>query len=236
MATRAEKKNEETAAVRGSQRVAPPPEGIASRREFLVVDDDEQLVRSVRRRLAQNGFETRAAIDIESAVREIAKRAPDFVLLDVHLGEVNGLDRIDDLRAAGFGGPVIVLSGDSSFAMAHRAAIAGADGYLLKGVEDVIPELLRCLERRAAPGGSPEMMPVSAMSYLATRGLTAWELALAAELAKGGAKEKEIAARTGRSDTAVRKGFESIRKKLGAGTQLDLSRMIGVLSCFGRRR
>ena len=218
-------------------RDAPPPDTSENQnREILIVDDDEQFVRSLRRRLAQRGFDTRCAADADSASREIAERSPDVVLLDVHLGEVNGLDHIDAFRAHGFRGPVIMLSGDASFEMAHRAAIAGADGYLLKGCEDVIPELVRCLERRSESGGSPEPMPMSALAYLATRGLTEWELLLAAELASGGAKEKQIAERTGRSETAVRKGFESIRKKMGARTQHDLSRMIGVLSCFGRRR
>jgi len=218
-------------------RDAPPPDTSENQnREILIVDDDEQFVRSLRRRLAQRGFDTRFTVDAESAARAIASNPPDVVLLDVHLGEANGLDRIDDLRASGLQGPVIVLSGDHSFEMAHRAAIAGADGYLLKGSEDVIPELLRCLERRSAPGGSPDPMPESARAYLGARGLSEWELVLVRELAIGGVSEKEIARRTGRSETAVRKGFETIRKKMRASTQLDLSRMIGVLSCFGRRR
>jgi hypothetical protein len=47
---------------------------------------------------------------------------------------------------------------------------------------------------------------------------------------------RHTARRTGRSETAVRKGFELIRRKLCAVNQPDLARMIGVLSCFGGRR
>jgi DNA-binding NarL/FixJ family response regulator len=177
------------------------------------------------------------AAEPEVAIRAIEADAPDMVLLDVHLGEENGLDYIDRFRAVGFFGPVIVLSGDASFETAHRAARAGADGYLVKYEIENLPELLRCLARPSGEKGAPsDPMPEAAVAYLATRGLSEWDLALVKELAIDRAPEKEIARRTGRSETAVRKGFESIRRKLGAVNQPDLARMIGVLSCFGGRR
>jgi DNA-binding NarL/FixJ family response regulator len=203
----------------------------------FILDDQERVVRAIRRKLGQDGFTTRAATDPVTALREVATERPDVVLLDVHLDGVNGLDYIDWFRAAGFRGPVIVFSGDESFEMAHRAARAGADGYLVKGEIGALPELLRCLVRTSdGKGALLAPMPEAAVAYLATRGVSEWELVLAKELAIDSASEKAIAMRTGRRQTAVRKGFESIRRKLGATNQHDLTRMIGVLSCFGGRR
>lgn len=162
---------------------------------------------------------------------------PDVVLLDVYLGEEDGLEHVAAIRAAGFAGPLIVLSGDATFATAHRAAIAGADGYLVKGDFGAIQALLSCLLQRSSAGGAaPEPMPEAAIAYLASRGLNALELGLALQLAYGGVSDPEIAARTGRDEREVHDGFASIRAKLAAGTQCDLARMLGVLSCFGGGR
>ena len=107
------------------------------------------MVRSLSRRLSQQGFESRAAADADEAIRKIAARLPDVVLLDVYLGEENGLDHVAAIRAAGFSGPLIVLSGDATFATAHRAAIAGADGYIVKGENGVNPLQLTIRPLRA---------------------------------------------------------------------------------------
>jgi len=213
------------------------PHASEKRLSVFILDDQERVVRAIRRKLDQSGFTTRAATDPETALREVGTERPDVVLLDVHLDGVNGLDYIDGFRAAGFRGPVIVFSGDASFEMAHRAARAGADGYLVKVEIEALPDLLRCLARPSGGKGALlAPMPEAAVAYLATRGVSEWELVLAKELAIDSASEKAIALRTGRRQTAVRKGFESIRRKLGAVNQPDLARMIGVLSCFGGRR
>jgi two-component system nitrate/nitrite response regulator NarL len=203
----------------------------------LILDDDAGLTSALGKSLNGKGFVTRAATDAESAIRLIVAEAPDIMLLDVHLDGEDGLNSIERFRAAGFWGSLIVFSGDDSFATAHRAARAGADGYLVKYQSENLPELLRCLARSSGEKTAlPEAMPEATIAYLATRGVTEWEMVLVKELAIDGASEVSIALRTGRSETAVRKGFESIRRKLGAKTQHDLARMIGVLSCFGGRR
>jgi two-component system, NarL family, sensor histidine kinase FusK len=216
--------------------ISLPTDATEKRLTVYLIDDEVQIIRMVRMCLKKKGFETRAATDPKVAIREIAAEMPDVVLLDVHLGNADGLECIDGIRTAGFLGPVIVLSGDPTFATAHRAARAGADGYLMKYEADALPELVGCLARRTGRKGAvPEPMPEAARAYLATRGITEWELVLLNELAQDDATEKEIALRTGRPETAVRKGFETIRRKLGARSQRGLARMIGVLSCFGGR-
>jgi len=96
----------------------------------LLVDDDPLLVRMLERTLGRDGFRMRSAGGGEGALREIGTAPTDVVLLDVHLAGESGIDLIGRFRAAGFKGAVIVFSGDASFATAHAAARAGADGYL----------------------------------------------------------------------------------------------------------
>jgi len=157
------------------------------------------------------------------------------MLLDLHLDGDDGLEVLERLRASGYHGLAFVLSGDNSFAAAHRAARAGADGYLVKGPRLDLPKELGALMSGAENPDALGRMSEASRAYLASCGLTRKELALAEELAADCAKEKAIATRTDRSETAVRKGFESIRDKLGATSQHDLARMIGILSCLGGR-
>jgi DNA-binding NarL/FixJ family response regulator len=213
-----------------------PPDNSDRRLTVCVLDDEEPVLGVLRRHLELNGFSARTVTTGAEALRVAAAESPDAVLVDLHLGDEDGIDVLPRLRASGYGGSLFVLSSDATFDAAHRAARAGADGYLVKDQASRLPERLRGLlerEREEAPLGA---MSQETRAYLETRGLSDWETALAAELALDGASEKEIAARTGRSETAVRKGFETIRRKLGAGNQRDLARMLGVLSCFGGRR
>jgi DNA-binding NarL/FixJ family response regulator len=125
--------------------------------------------------------------------------------------------------------------GDDSFAMAHEAAMAGAHGYLVKQRSLTLPELLRRVLEAHASRPSPERsLPPAAEAYLRSRGLDDDDIALVRQLCTDPDREKIMAERLGRSHSWVRKRLELIRKGLGAPTQLDLGRILGVLSCFAR--
>jgi DNA-binding response OmpR family regulator len=59
---------------------------------ILIVDDDEQLRRSVDRVLRSAGFDCRSVGTVPEALDAVTKHAPDIVLLDVELGTGSGLD------------------------------------------------------------------------------------------------------------------------------------------------
>jgi DNA-binding NarL/FixJ family response regulator len=130
---------------------------------------------------------------------------------------------------------VVILSGDDSFAMAHEAAMAGAHGYLVKQRSLTLPELLRRVLEAHASRPSPERsLPPAAEAYLRSRGLGDDDIALVRELVAEPGSEKSVAARMDRGHSWVRKRIELIRKGFGAPTQLDLGRILGLLSCFAR--
>jgi DNA-binding NarL/FixJ family response regulator len=202
-----------------------------------LVDDDQQVLDLLERRLGRAGLSAIAALTAGEALAALSSVSPDAVLLDLHLGNGvrDGLSCLGGIRAAGFLGPVFVVSGDASNESAHASIRAGADGFFVKrDCESLVEELIASL--RGASSVAEHPLPEVARAYLASRGLTAWEIALLAEYAEKHGREKTIAERLGRSETAVRKMFQEIRDKLGLENQYALAQFLGVLSCMGGRR
>ena len=218
----------------------PPPELIGCRGSILLVDDDPHVRRLVALRLWEAGYDVAAVATSAAAVGALTSSSPSAALLDLHLaaGDTDGLACLERLRAAGFTGAAVVLSGDDTFDAVLRAVRAGADGYLVKRDVGSLPERLGRLLSRAADA-LPEVvsgLSDAALAYLETRGVSPWDLSLLAEYAVDFEREKEVARRLRRGEPAVRKRFQVIREALGAGSQADLVRLLRALSGFGRGR
>jgi len=76
----------------------------------LIVDDDEQLRRSVERVLAGSGFGCRAVGSVQAALDAVATEGPDIVLLDVDLGAGSGLDVHRSLRKTHARLPAVIFT------------------------------------------------------------------------------------------------------------------------------
>ncbi|HEX5044346.1 MAG TPA: response regulator [Candidatus Polarisedimenticolaceae bacterium] len=103
-----------------------PPEPLV-----LVVDDEPQLRRFLRASLPAQGYRLIEAATGEEALREAAARAPDLVLLDLGLPDLDGVEvtrRLREWSAA----PILVLSARDQERDKIRALDAGADDYLTK--------------------------------------------------------------------------------------------------------
>lgn len=85
------------------------------------------------------------APDAESALVELDNLRPDFILVDLSLPGMNGVELIRELRRAHPDLPLAILSGHRSLAYARDAFAAGADGYLLKGDMDEIEQGMRTI-------------------------------------------------------------------------------------------
>jgi len=77
---------------------------------ILIVDDDEQLRRSVSRVLTNSGFECRAVGTVREALDAVATTGPDIVLLDVRLGAGSGLDVHRALRQTDARMPAVIFT------------------------------------------------------------------------------------------------------------------------------
>jgi hypothetical protein len=106
----------------------------------LLVEDDAEQAALVRALLAKQaridgapGVSADHADSIAAAIREIAERSYDVVLLDLNLPDSHGLDTLRRMRRATPATPIVVLSGEDDTGVALQALNEGAQDYLLKG-------------------------------------------------------------------------------------------------------
>jgi DNA-binding response OmpR family regulator len=118
----------------------------------LVVDDDPDVCDLVTYKLEQSGFDVRRASDGDQAIREVARKVPDLVLLDVMMPGVTGLEvlerwRADEVTAAM---PVIMLTAKAQENDVERGFELGADDYVIKpfSPRELVRRVTAVLSRR----------------------------------------------------------------------------------------
>jgi two-component system KDP operon response regulator KdpE len=121
----------------------------------LVVDDEQQILRSLRTSLRGAGYEVETADSVETALAAAAMRPPEAVILDLVLPDGTGTDVCRELRTWS-SAPVIVLSAVGEEHEKVAALDAGADDYVTKpvGIDELLARL-RAVLRRTAPSGEP---------------------------------------------------------------------------------
>ncbi|HPA39771.1 MAG TPA: winged helix-turn-helix domain-containing protein [Phenylobacterium sp.] len=125
------------------------------RPRILVVDDEVQIHRFLTPALEAAGYEPIQALTAAEGLRELALRAPDALVLDLGLPDLDGHEAL--LKARGFyGGPILILSARDREAEKIAALDGGADDYLQKpfGVGELLARL-RVALRRSAGGAEP---------------------------------------------------------------------------------
>ena len=119
-----------------------------------MVDDEPQILRALRINLTTRGYEVTTAATGAGALRAVAERAPDVIVLDLGLPDMDGTQVLGGLRGW-TEVPVIVLSARTDSADKVAALDAGADDYLTKpfGMEEFLARLRAALRRGASPAG-----------------------------------------------------------------------------------
>lgn len=125
--------------------------------EILVVDDDVQIRQLLQDVLEFEGFDIRAAPDGLSALKALAERRPDCVLLDVMMPGMSGLDVLaavrSDPRLDGL--PVVMLSAASDDRTTWAGWSSGANCYLTKPFD--VAEVIGWVHRLAGSPSSPSI-------------------------------------------------------------------------------
>jgi two-component system KDP operon response regulator KdpE len=116
---------------------------------ILVVDDEPQIHRFLTPALMAAGYETIRAERGDEALRLAAARAPDAILLDLGLPDMDGHEVLAKLRAF-FEAPIIILSARDREAEKIAALDAGADDYVEKpfGVGELLARIRTALRHR----------------------------------------------------------------------------------------
>lgn len=115
---------------------------------LLLVDDDDEIVRTLSISLRARGYEIVVAHDGAGALRQAASTTPELVILDLGLPDLDGINVITSLRHQ-LNVPILILSGRSDLTNKIDALDAGADDYLTKPFSlDELLARLRALARR----------------------------------------------------------------------------------------
>jgi two-component system response regulator MprA len=120
---------------------------------ILVVDDEPSVRDALDRALRMDGYKVQLAADGTEALEALAQQAPDAVVLDVLMPELDGLEVCRRLRAAGDRIPVLMLTARDAVPDRVRGLDAGADDYLVKpfALEELTARLRALLRRSSGP-------------------------------------------------------------------------------------
>jgi DNA-binding NarL/FixJ family response regulator len=133
----------------------------------VVLVDDQELVRSGLRRILRrkDGFEVVAECTDGSEVpAALAEHAPDVVVMDLRMRDVDGIEATRRLREADDAPPVLVLTTFDDDELLSGALRAGAAGFLLK--DSPAEDLVRAV--RAVASGHSMLDPAVTARVLAT--------------------------------------------------------------------
>lgn len=116
----------------------------------LVVDDDEALRELIAMTLRYEGWNVETAANGLEAMTEVRKHAPDVMVLDIMMPELDGMSVIRRLREEGLDVPVLFLSAKDGLDDRIAGLTAGGDDYVTKpfSLEEVVARL-RALVRRS---------------------------------------------------------------------------------------
>ena len=200
----------------------------------LVVDDEPQIRRALRTSLEAHGYDVATVGTGEEGILHVADTAPDLVLLDLGLPDIDGTEVVRRVRAFSEV-PVIVLSVRDGSHDKVGALDAGADDYVTKpfAMDELLARARATLRRRGGTDPSPSLLSFGPLEVdlarrLVTRGsetvhLTPTEYALLEALVTNPGKllthqwllRKVWGQGYGSETTYLRTYVRALRKKLG---------------------
>lgn len=104
----------------------------------IIVDDDKWALTDIRSNIAfsQMGFRVVGEyLNAKDALSVITADPPDLVITDIRMGEISGLDMIEQCRQMDIQSLFIIISGHSDFSYAQRAVNSGVCYFMLKPVD-----------------------------------------------------------------------------------------------------
>ena len=132
---------------------------VEGKQRILVVDDEPQLTRVLRRSLMAKGYDVRIAGDGEFALQTFHDWPPALVITDLAMPNLSGLELCRRLRATS-DVPIIVLSVRGEEQTKVEALDAGADDYVTKpfGMDELLARIRAALRRQPATDSRSQML------------------------------------------------------------------------------
>ena len=132
-------------------------ETIPGERSVLVVEDDKSFLQRLAKALESRGFAVTTAESVADGLLQVEQATPAFAVVDMRLGDGNGLDVIEAIRQRRDDTRIIVLTGYGNIATAVTAVKLGAVDYLAKpcDADDVVAALLAQDNTKIEPPENP---------------------------------------------------------------------------------
>jgi two-component system, response regulator RegA len=136
---------------------AGPAAAASGERSLLIVEDDKSFLQRLARAMEGRGFVVTIAESVAEGLIQVEKAAPAFAVVDMRLGDGNGLDVISAMKRRRPEARAIILTGYGNIATAVNAVKLGAVDYLAKPVDadDVVAALLAFDNKKIEPPENP---------------------------------------------------------------------------------
>ena len=109
--------------------------GDSFRASVLVVDDEAAIRDSLHMILEYEGYRVDEASNGSQALTKVAERAPDAVILDIKMPEMDGMELLKALRERGYEMPILMISGHADVQTAVEATRRGAYDFFEKPLQ-----------------------------------------------------------------------------------------------------
>ena len=126
-------------------------------KSLLIVDDDGPFRDRLSRAMEKKGFQVTQAESVEQGIKKARNLPPAFAVVDLRLGDGNGLEVVKEIQKIKKNSRIILLTGYGNIPTAVAAVKAGAIDYIPKpaDADDVENALLASPETKAKPPENP---------------------------------------------------------------------------------
>ena len=120
-------------------------------KSLLIVDDDNPFRDRLSRAMEKKGFEVFQAESVKMGVEHVKLNKPGFAVVDLRLGDGNGLEVVKEIQSSNVTSRIIMLTGYGNIPTAVAAIKEGAIDYLAKpaDADDVEKALLADPEKKS---------------------------------------------------------------------------------------
>ena len=133
------------------------PSFLATDRSLLIVEDDKAFLERLARAMEGRGFTVTTAQSVSDGLLQVETAPPAFAVVDMRLGDGNGLDVISGIKKRRPEARAIILTGYANIATAVNAVKLGAVDYLAKPIDadDVAAALVAIDNKKIEPPKNP---------------------------------------------------------------------------------
>lgn len=128
--------------------------------KILIIEDEQMTAKAVREALKLNGMEAESVEDGVKGLELIKKNEYDLILLDLKMPKLSGEEVLKEIRKIRPYVFVIIYTNFSEFADIKTLANIGIDGYINKGADADLSELVNLIKEKLEPFSMEDMQVI----------------------------------------------------------------------------